>query len=118
MILLSLFCAILQALLANGERMDIFVRLAADLNLRGYKVPLSSIHWVQAINRLLALSEKIGGQNLLSLKALLFSQRFGFSLQHYNAVRRPLSGLKQMAQPLFGSSHAAPVRCESIFGPM
>ena len=115
----------LQGILASHDRMDIFVRLAAELNLRGYKVPLSAIDWVQAVNRLLALSEKIGGPNMLRLKSLLFSQRFGLNLQNYNYSRRPMSALRSALKSVsslgltevtsFFAPRAASVRCEDLF---
>ena len=78
----------IRNLRASKDRMDFFIHLIAKVSQKGYEIPLSSIHWVLGINRLLALSDKIGGANMVRLKLLLILEKFGVDLKTYNDIRR------------------------------
>lgn len=74
----------LTEVLSRPDRMDRFVRLASGLHQRGYEVPLSSIHWVLAVNRIVKLGEKIGVPMEKSYRNLLLTTKVGLSLRTYN----------------------------------
>ena len=49
-----------RGILASTDRMGRFVKLVAKIRSRGGRIPIGAVHWVMAVNRQLALSEKIG----------------------------------------------------------
>jgi hypothetical protein len=69
---------------SSGERMDRFVKLISEMNLRGYEVPIAGVHWVMAANRQIALGEKIGVRNEAIFKHLALSQKLGLGQKAFN----------------------------------
>ncbi|MEN0057768.1 MAG: M48 family metalloprotease [Bdellovibrio sp.] len=93
----------LSEVLERTDRMDRFVRLASGLNKRGYQIPLSSIHWVLAVNRAIKLGQKIGVPMEAAYRNLLLTTKVGLSLQTYNraaSLVRPLPAAQKMPAPL------------------
>lgn len=93
----------LSEVLQRTDRMDRFVRLVSGLNQQGYQVPLSSIHWVLAVNRAIKLGKKIGVPMEASYRNLLLTTKVGLSLQTYNraaSLVRSLPAAQKMPAPM------------------
>lgn len=93
----------LLGVLVKNDKMDRFVRLASGLNQRGFQVPLSSIHWVLAVNRAVKLGKKIGVPLEASYRNLLLTTKVGLSLKTYNraaGIIRPLPASQKISAPL------------------
>ncbi len=87
----------------KNDKMARFVRLASGLNQRGFQVPLSSIHWVLAVNRAVKLGKKIGVPLEASYRNLLLTTKVGLSLKTYNraaGIIRPLPASQKISAPL------------------
>ena len=76
----------LAPILERGDRMDIFVHLLSLLNRQGAKVPIPAVHWVLAVNRQIALGDKIGVPNEKMIRNLLLTEKLGGSLTTYNSL--------------------------------
>lgn len=62
-------------LLQSTERMDIFIKLLSKLNQNKMSVPIASVHWILAVNRQIALGEKIGIDNMSAFKKLIITDK-------------------------------------------
>jgi hypothetical protein len=98
---------------SKADRMDRFVRLVSLLNRHGFKLPLSTVHWVLAANRLIKLGEKIDVPAEATFRNLVISRKLGVPLSIYNAGAK-LAELTQQAR-----STSKPMktinRCSAIF---
>ena len=66
--------------------MDSFIRLLATISQKGGKVPLSTVHWVLALNRQMVLGDKLDQGIKLELVGMVGSHKLGLPLTAYNAV--------------------------------
>ncbi|MBI3288660.1 MAG: M48 family metalloprotease [Elusimicrobia bacterium] len=65
------------AISASADRMGRFVKLVAMIRSRGGRIPIGAVHWVMAVNRQLALSEKIGTRLDWKIGARLWALKLG-----------------------------------------
>ena len=68
--------------------------MTAELELRGYTLLLSVIHWVMAVNRKIALGEKIGMPNERGFKFLGAGPKIGFGPKTFHQARLMARNLK------------------------
>lgn len=99
-------------ILSRTDRMDRFVRLASGLNQRGYKLPLSSVHWVLAANRAAKLGAKVGIPIERSYRNLLLADKVGISLGTYNHAAGFVRGVPEAK----GRSRSGVDFCSKVFG--
>lgn len=71
----------------RSDRIDIFIHLLSLLSVRGFEIPLPTVHWILAINRQAVLGAKIGRPLEGRLRRLVLARRFGVSLRNYNRLR-------------------------------
>lgn len=69
-----------------AKKMDSFIRLLATISQKGGKVPLSTVHWVLALNRQMVLGDKLHQGIKLELVGMVGSHKLGLPLTAYNAV--------------------------------
>ena len=69
-----------------AKKMDSFIRLLATISQKGGKVPLSTVHWVLALNRQMVLGDKLDQGIKLELVGMVGSHKLGLPLTAYNAV--------------------------------
>ncbi len=86
------------SLLAAGERMDRFVKLLSLLERSGKPVPISTVHWVLAVNRQIALGEKIHLDIYSRLRTLLLSRKAGLSQSFYNRLHLWIRALQRLPE--------------------
>lgn len=91
---LKLDRAKLREILSRTERMDKFVHLTSLLERSGFKVPLSSVHWVLGANRLIVLGKKTGLSVETMFRNLLLMKKAGFETGTYNQARKTWQGTK------------------------
>jgi hypothetical protein len=106
----------LTDLLARGDRMDVFVHLLSTLSRSGFEVPLPTVHWVLAANRLIKLGEKVHLSPESSIKWMLGMRKLNLPLGAFNAA-------KDMADKVKGSFSSAPsggsgLQCSALFSAM
>lgn len=77
----------LSKILSKNDRMDIFVHLISFVGRSGYEIPLSTIHWVLAANRLIKLGEKVGYPIEKQFRNLVITHKVGLSTNFYNAAK-------------------------------
>jgi hypothetical protein len=77
----------LANILKSNDRMDVFVHLLAQLQKAGFEVPLPTVHWVLAANRLVKLGEKVRLSPETSLKWLIGMRKVGVPLAGFNAAK-------------------------------
>ncbi len=75
----------LKPILEREERMDCFVHLLSLLSRNGANVPISSVHWILALNRQMALAEKIGDPIDDAVKKMVANHKAGLGLATFNA---------------------------------
>lgn len=107
----------LESALNKGERMDVFVHTLSVLSRSGLEVPLATVHWVLAANRLIKLGEKVRLSPESSIKWMLGMRKIGLPLSAFNAAKAVSDNVKDsFSRPNRGSQIApAPMRCSSIF---
>lgn len=69
-----------------SKKMDSFIRLLAAISQKGGKVPLSTVHWVLALNRQMVLGDKLDQGIKLELVGMVGAHKLGLPLTAYNAV--------------------------------
>jgi len=78
----------------GSDRMDVFIRLLSDANVNGYKIPISEIHWVLAVNRQIVLGEKIGIDNAAVFRNLIITRKLGLSEDVFLGARSATRAVK------------------------
>lgn len=84
------------------KTMDVFIRLLALVSEKGGKVPLSTVHWVLAMNRQLVLGEKVGQPIKAQLVGMAINSRLGLGLGAFNAAQASLERVGQWTSSLVG----------------
>ncbi|MBT9585225.1 hypothetical protein IV102_17910 [bacterium] len=74
----------LQGKNLKAKKMDCFIRLLAVISQKGGKVPLSTVHWVLALNRQYVLGEKLKQGIKAQLVGMVLNHKLGLSLKTYN----------------------------------
>lgn len=82
----------------SGDRMDIFIKLISLTSRRGYDLPIATVHWVLAANRIITLGKKIDVDNESALGKLVMARQVGVSAERYSGWRAWL----QAARGYFG----------------
>lgn len=100
----------LDKTLKSGDRMDVFIHLIADVHNAGYDIPLSTVHWVLATNRMIILGEKIRMSPETSLKWIIGMRKLGLPLGVYNAGRDVKETVQNIIKP-----YVKPPTCEALF---
>ena len=75
----------LTKILKSDDHMDVFIHLLSFLGRANVDVPLSTVHWVLAANRLIKLGEKIRISPEASIKWMLVMKKIGLPLTAFNA---------------------------------
>lgn len=105
----------LALILKRGDRMDVFVHFLSLLNRSGIEVPLSTVHWVLAANRLIKLGEKIGVPAEASFRWMLTMKKVGLPLTAYNATKSMGDKARELVQKLNPDPNPAPILCSKVF---
>lgn len=75
----------LKSILKRSDEMDKFVRLLAYLHDAGFEVPLATVHWILAANRLSKLALKIKDPGVRrDFTMLVASRKLGLSQSQFN----------------------------------
>lgn len=74
----------IQKILDRKDRMDRFIQLIALLDRSKMALPLSTVHWVLAVNRQIKLGEKISINNQSIFKHLVMADKLGIPTGVYN----------------------------------
>ncbi|HEX4924449.1 MAG TPA: hypothetical protein VFV50_10195, partial [Bdellovibrionales bacterium] len=74
-------------ILKRTDFMDRFIFMLGLLEGKSWDLPLSSIHWVFSLNRLIQLGEQVGVRIKPAIGALLYSRKLGTSLERFNQLR-------------------------------
>jgi hypothetical protein len=82
--------------------MDKFIRLLSLVSGKGAKVPLSTVHWVLALNRQLVLGEKLDQSVKGQLIGMVINHRLGMPLSVYNTVHAAGEKAVQIASSIVG----------------
>jgi hypothetical protein len=99
----------------KSKKMDGFIRLLAAISQKGGKVPLSTVHWVLALNRQVVLGEKLDQDIKLDLVGVVASHKLGLPLTAFNAVHDTTeAAFKWIAKVGHGIASWA---LEGLFGP-
>lgn len=69
------------------QMMDKFIRVLSLVSERGAKVPLSTVHWVLALNRQLVLGAKLDQGIKAQMVGMVINHRLGLPLTTYNALQ-------------------------------
>lgn len=104
----SLTVEFFSDVLSRTDRMDRFVRLVSGLSQRGVQVPLSSVHWVLAVNRAIKLGHKIDVPMEAAYRNMLLTTKVGLSLQTYNKAA-------SLVRPLPAANKAPALSCSKVF---
>lgn len=81
----------------STQMMDRFIRVLSLVSERGAKVPLSTVHWVLALNRQLILGQKLDQSIKGQLIGMVIGKRLGLSLTAFNAVQQAGATVAQVA---------------------
>lgn len=76
-----------RALWKTPKKMDMFIRLLALVSEKGGEVPLSTVHWVLALNRQVVLGEKLDQSVQAQVVGMVLSHRLGMGLGVFNTVQ-------------------------------
>lgn len=90
----------LEKLFERTERMDIFIQLLSLLDQSKMPVPLASVHWILAVNRQIALGEKIGVDTTHIFRHLVITDKLGLPKAFYNALHM---AKRAVCQTVFGN---------------
>ena len=74
----------LQGKSFKAKKMDCFIRLLAAISQKGGKVPLSTVHWVLALNRQIVLGDKVGQGVKIQVGGMVANHKLGMPLTTYN----------------------------------
>lgn len=84
---LSLKAEDLNSIMERKKVMDRFVHLLSLLARNGADVPISTVHWVLALNRQMVLGEKLDQSIKLQLAGMVLNHKVGLPLGVFNAVQ-------------------------------
>jgi hypothetical protein len=87
---------------ASPQKMDNFIRLLAVISERGGKVPLSTVHWVLALNRQYVLGEKLDQSIKVQVGAMAVTRRLGLPLAAFNAAQTAVQKTAEVAGAVIG----------------
>ncbi|MBS2035781.1 hypothetical protein JST97_12395 [bacterium] len=93
----------LKPVMARPKVMDKFIHLLSLLARNGADVPISTVHWVLAMNRQLVLGEKLDQSIKGQLVGMVVNHKLGLPLGVFNTVYAANEKVKHMAQSV---SHA------------
>lgn len=105
----------LAEVLQKTDRMDVFVRLLSAMSRSGFDVPLSTVHWVLAANRLIKLGEKVRLSPESSIKWMLGMRKLGLPLSTFNAVKSVTEKVAPSLMKTGRPRKGGPVRCSHLF---
>jgi hypothetical protein len=86
----------------STQKMDMFIRLLALISQRGAKVPLSTVHWILALNRQVVLGEKLEQSINAEVAGMAITKRLGLPLTVYNAAQQAVQTTAQVAGAVVG----------------
>ncbi|MFN8606369.1 MAG: hypothetical protein U0931_02480 [Vulcanimicrobiota bacterium] len=93
----------LKPVMARPKVMDKFIHLLSLLARKGAEVPISTVHWVLAMNRQLVLGEKLDQSIKGQLVGMVVNHKLGLPLGVFNTVYAAHEKVQHMAQAV---SHA------------
>jgi hypothetical protein len=82
------------------KKMDMFVHLLSVLASKGADVPLSTIHWVLALNRQLVLGDKLHQSIKAQMVGMVLTHKMGMPLRVFNTVYAVNEKVKQWGASL------------------
>lgn len=88
----------LKPVMARPKVMDKFIHLLSLLARNGADVPISTVHWVLAMNRQLVLGEKLDQSIKGQLVGMVVNHKLGLPLGVFNTVYAANEKVKHMAQ--------------------
>lgn len=86
----------------STQKMDMFIRLLALISERGARVPLSTVHWILALNRQYVLGEKLDQGIKAQVAGLAVTQRLGLPLAVFNTVQAAAQKTAEVAGAIVG----------------
>lgn len=81
----------------SKQKMDLFIRLLALISENGAEVPLSTVHWILALNRQYVLGDKLDQSIKGQVVGLAVGHRLGVSLRTFNTAQAALAKAQQIA---------------------
>ena len=82
---------------AAPKKMDSFIRLLAAVSQKGGKVPLSTVHWVLALNRQFVLGAKLDQPIEKEVVGMVVNHKLGLKLGSYNTIKGATEKVTQWA---------------------
>lgn len=79
------------------KKMDSFIRLLAAVSQKGGKVPLSTVHWVLALNRQFVLGAKLDQPIEKEVVGMVVNHKLGMKLGSYNTIKGATEKVTQWA---------------------
>ncbi len=109
----------LKPVMARPKVMDKFIHLLSLLARNGADVPISTVHWVLAMNRQLVLGEKLDQSIKGQLVGMVANHKLGLPLGVFNTVYAANEKVKNMAvglaHGLFGWAIPKPEEHKDVF---
>lgn len=81
----------------STQKMDLFIRLLALISEKGAEVPLSTVHWILALNRQYVLGDKLEQSIKGQVVGLAVGHRLGVGLGTFNTAQAALAKAQQLA---------------------
>ncbi len=81
----------------SQQKMDLFIRLLALVSEKGAEVPLTTVHWILALNRQYVLGEKLDQSIKAQVVGMALSHRVGIGLGTFNTAQTALAKAQQIA---------------------
>lgn len=87
----------LEEIFNSKDTMDRFIKLVSHLNSRGLKVPLSTVHFILSVNRLVKLGLKVGKFSNYQIGFDLYTNHFRNLMKRYSSNVKEL--IKNVIKP-------------------
>lgn len=84
------------------QMMDKFIRLLSLVSEKGAEVPLSTVHWVLALNRQIVLGEKLDQGIKAQVFGMVVNHRLGLPLTVFNTVQAAAQKTTEIAGAVVG----------------
>ncbi len=89
-----------RSLWKTPKKMDTFIRMLSMISEKGGHVPLSTVHWVLALNRMLVLGDKLDQSIKGQMVGMVVNHRLGLGLGVFNTVHAASEKVAQWGSSL------------------